>query len=76
MEHKLQGWEVVETAMVDNFEEPKQPQASQEDDEPGVEADMISQIEIKPFAERLRMIIALSLICWAVVLAVLALIFA
>ena len=73
MEHKLQGWGVVEATMVDSFEEPKPPQASEEDDQ-GAPADMINQIEIKPFAERLRMIIALSLICWAVLLAMLALV--
>ena len=47
--------------------------ASEEDDQ-GAPADMINQIEIEPFAERLRMIIALSLICWAVLLAMLALV--
>lgn len=62
--------------MVDNVEEPKQPQASPDDDDQGVQAEMINQIEIKPYAERLRMIIALSLICWSVLLAMLALIFA
>ena len=74
MEHKLPRWRAVEAAMVDNFEEPKSPQASAEDDDQGVPADMINQVEIKPFAERLRMIIALSLICWALLLAVLALV--
>lgn len=60
--------------MVDNFENPKEPQASPEDDDQGVADEMINQIEVKPFAERLRMIIALSLLCWALVIGAVALI--
>ena len=54
--------------MVDNFEEPRQSRAS-EDVDHSVEADMISHVETTSYAARLRMIILLSLICWALVIA-------
>ena len=55
--------------MVDNFEEPKQPQASLDDDDRGSENDMIAHAETTSYTARLRMIILLSLISWALVIA-------
>lgn len=68
---RLQRSEVSETAMVDNFEEPKQPRAS-EDVDHGEETNMISRVETSSFAARLRMIILLSLVSWALVIAAVA----
>ena len=68
MERTLQGPEVSETAMVDNFEEPNQSRAS-EDVDHGAATDMITHVETTSYATRLRMIILLSLICWALVIA-------
>lgn len=73
MEHRLRGSEVSEAAMVDNVEESKPPRASEDVDHP-VEPDMIAYAESQPFGARLRMIILLSLICWAMVIAGVALI--
>lgn len=67
MEHRLRGAEVSEAEMVDNFEEPNQTLASEDVDQ-GAETDMITYIETPSFAARLRMIILLSLICWALVI--------
>ncbi len=55
--------------MVENFEEATPSRASIEGGDQGVEADMITHIENPSFAARLRMIILLSLICWALAIA-------
>jgi hypothetical protein len=52
-------------AMVDKFEETNPSQTSEDVDQ-DAEAKMTSIAETKPFAVQLRMIILLSLICWAV----------
>jgi hypothetical protein len=52
--------------MVDDVEEPMQPQAS--GDVKGVEAEM-TYAERPSYPARLRMIILLSLICWALAIA-------
>lgn len=69
MEDGHQGPGVFEAAMVDNFEEPKQPQASQQCDGRGAETDMIAYADTPSYAARFRMIILLSLICWGLVIA-------
>ena len=68
MDHRLLGAEVSETAIVDNFEEPKQTRTSEDVDQ-SAETDMITYVETTSYAARLRMIILLSLICWALVIA-------
>lgn len=73
MEHRLRGSEVSQAAMVDNIEESKPPRAS-EDVDHSAELDMIAYVETRSYGARLRMIILLSLICWALVIAGVALI--
>lgn len=67
MDHKLRGAEVSESAMVDNFEEPNQTRASEDVDQ-SAETDMITYVETTSYAARLRIIILLSLVCWALVI--------
>lgn len=66
MDQRLSGAEVSESAMVDNVEEPKQTRASEDVDQSS-ETEMIIYAETTSYAARLRMIILLSLICWALV---------
>ena len=73
MEHRLHGSEVSEAAMVDDFEESKPPRASEDVDQ-GVDADMIAYAETRSYGARLRMIILLSMMAWALVIAGAALI--
>lgn len=70
---RLHRSEVSETAMFENFEESKPSGASHEDGDHGVKAHMIAQVETLSFAARLRMIMLLSLMCWALVIAGVAL---
>lgn len=57
--------------MVDDFEDPTQLRQSPFGDAGGA---AISHVERKPYAARVRMIIVLSLLCWAVLLGSVALI--
>ena len=75
MEHRLHGSGISESEMVDEFEEPNQPRASHGEVDQGTEADMTSYVEPAPYAARLRMIILLSLACWAALIAGAALVF-
>lgn len=59
--------------LVDNFEEPAQLRETPGGDDEGA---MSSSVELRPYAVRLRMIILLALLCWAIVLGVIALIIA
>ena len=59
--------------MVDDFEQPTQLRESPCGDAGGA---AIEHVDRKPYAARLRMIILLSLLCWAVLLGVVALIIA
>lgn len=68
VEQRLQGSEVSETVMVDNVEESKPPRAS-EDVDHDVDADMPTHAETQSYGARLRMIILLSLACWALIIA-------
>lgn len=68
MEERSQGLEVSEAEMVDDFDESKPPLASGDVDQ-GVETDMIAHVETRSYGARLRMIILLSLLCWALVIA-------
>ena len=69
MEHALQRSEASETSMVDNFEESRPSRTSQEGGNHAVEADMIIHVESRSYAARIRVIILLSMICWALVIA-------
>lgn len=73
MEQRLLGSEVSEAAMVDNVDESKPPRASVDVDHP-MEPDMIAYAETQTFGARLRVILLLSLTCWALVIASVALI--
>lgn len=70
MEDLAQGSEKSDGAMVDNVEEPKQPRTSHDEIDDGADSEMNAYAELKPFGERLRMIILLSLLCWAVLIAI------
>ena len=73
MEHKLHGLEASEAAMIDDFEESNPARASESVDH-DVETDMIAYAQTRSYGTRLRMIILLSLICWALVIAGVALV--
>lgn len=65
--------------MLDNIEEPPQILGSSEltdDDEGNAVSATAEQLERPSFGARLRMIVLLSLLCWAALLAGLALAFA
>ena len=66
----LNGPEVSYRPMVDNLHDPAPPQASSDDVEHlRVEEAMTDSADNRSFGAKLRMIILLSLICWAVLIA-------
>ena len=74
LEERRGGPEVSDRTMADNLEEPTQHRASCYDvDHERPEGMMSNLVERKPYAVRLRMIILLSLLAWAGLLGLLAL---
>lgn len=79
MNTRLKGSEVSDIPMVDDFDETTQHRDSPKSVSVGdgdAEGATMKHVERSSLAASLRMIILLSLICWAVLLAVIAWIFA
>jgi hypothetical protein len=76
MDHTLRGPEVADSPMVDNSDQPSQLRACPDDGgHVGEAGTMDHHAERRPYAVRVRMIMLLSLISWAMLIAALAWIF-
>ena len=77
MDHTVRSPEVPDSPMVDNSDQPTQIRTFSDDGDHGrAEGTMDHHLGREPCAVRVRMILLLSLLCWSVMAAALALIFA
>lgn len=77
MEQTLRSSEAPESPMVEDGDQPAQLRAFPDDGGHGLgEGTMDHHLGRKPYAVRVRMIILLSLLCWSVLIAAVALILA